>query len=388
MMASIFGGILAVPKDSRMYDLTDDKGPMMLFGANDCVIGNDGRVLGLEVEKVTDEISNVFVSVVGTVVHNAEEGTFCKLAADGAKEVLVQGLPQNEKAIFCNHRGSTYWKCGDMNGIIYADGTIGDWIVKPPAVEVSAIVVGALPKGQYHIAVVPVDDKGNEGAPEVYPVLLKEPGGIKVERTDSSNRTAYIYMTALWNSSYLYAGTLNGSDFMIYEPASGPYMRNAGLSWMPIGDGMESWNGFLLTWQNRVLLYSEGWTGALTQLGKNLFVFPEDIIGVVGIQGGIWVVTATNAYFVNGANPKAAGVMRVCNKKFAVGGARIGGFSASGETGFMAAFVCEDGLALGMQNGKMDFPTSGKIKLDTEGKKGSITEAKIRDQDFVVVSLQ
>jgi hypothetical protein len=167
-------------------------------------------------------------------------------------------------------------------------------------------------------------------------------------------------------------------------------LQTQGLIPMPSGVGFTTRGGFLITWIDSVIWFSHNSNANLCDASKNLFMFPSNILGAVGVDGGVWVVTETGAYWVEGADLLQARVVQVTSRrKYAAGGVRAAAGDAFGvQTPYdVAVFASSEGPVIGTADGQLVAPLADANAWDVVGKVAQIVPIEQGGTRFMVFNL-
>lgn len=148
---------------------------------------------------------------------------------------------------------------------------------------------------------------------------------------------------------------------------------------------------FLLVWADNLLAFSAGDWSHLYDPARHLFVLPAPILGAVGLDTGVWVVTQRGVFFIDGADLTAAGLSpRVGPRAYAAGGARVPPDYAGVESARdVAAFASDEGLVFGTADGVLLAPAAHRQTQawDVAGKTADIRPCVVRGQRTLAVNL-
>jgi len=139
-------------------------------------------------------------------------------------------------------------------------------------------------------------------------------------------------------------------------------------------DGIFSYMGYLFLYVDNVLYRNNGLSPHLFYPRQYVRVYPEPILGGVGLEGGFWVVTAWGTWFVSGDRPENWRDIKKDTRKYAKGGIAVSGrlFPSLQVDALIALFVSEDGLMAGLPDGRMVALTQDRLPLDVTDKRADI----------------
>jgi hypothetical protein len=147
-----------------------------------------------------------------------------------------------------------------------------------------------------------------------------------------------------------------------------------GLDAMPIGSGMTTRGGYLVVWSGNLIWFSDPDNAHLTDLEMNVIQLPDAVLGCVGVDGGLWAVTARSAYWVGSPNLMQAPVAyRQSTRRYAAGGTRFPAeYTGLQTSSDVAAFVSSDGPVFGTADGQLNAPLAPSQLWDVAGKTAEV----------------
>jgi len=372
--------------DARMQAGRDDG--MFVDALQNGYVADDGVVVALPGPQTVATGTgwrNGVSTPAGLLVHDKGAGT---LIADpaGDADIVVSGLSTTHDAVFQPHQGLIYWWCGTDRGRITPDGVNYPWALPQAATPTVTTIAGTMPAGRYLVSVTWLDSTGAEsGCAPSFEATLATPGALRIAvgtiPADVDKVRVYVsppngqqpaWVADVATSAFPYDVTTAhdqaGTKALIP-------LRTQGLDPLPVGDGMTTRGGFLLTWSDAVLWFSAGSWSHLCDVSRNLVAFPSDILGAVGVDGGVWVVTETGAYWVGGPDLNQASVVPVISRrKYATGGVRAAAADAFGvqTTRDVALFASSEGPVVGTADGQLVAPLADSQLWDVAGKSAQI----------------
>ncbi len=301
------------------------------------------------------------------------------------QEVLVENLG-NAPMVWIEHQGLIYWACDEDRGRITPTGVNLPWALpQAPTPDVTNIT-GTMPAGHYLVSVTWLDSTNAEsGCAPSAEVTLAAPGALRIAvgsiPTGVSKVRVYVSPPNGQHPA-LVADVATDAfpyDVTVAHEQAGPKvltpLRTQGLSPMPVGSGMTTRGGFLLTWTDTVLWFSVGAWSHLCDQSQNLIIFPDGIISAVGLDRGVWVITERGAYWVDGADLTQARLVPVTARRtYAAGGARISAADAFDVQSAqdVAVFASSEGPVVGTTDGQLVAPLAESQSWDVIGKVAQI----------------
>ena len=320
---------------------------------------------------------------------------------------IASGLSQNNSLRIHPHAGEIWWSDGFISGRILSDGTAANWgDLTPPPPKLEVVTFGSMCAGQYMVAVTFVDQFGVEHTPS-------EPSVVHVAGTDCSPRAGAGFTVSLpWVSPLavsvnLYITAANGSELYLttgIEPGQFPitvsskgrdpwtHYRLDTLSAMPPppADGIFSYRGFLMVWQDNVVYPSYGINHHLFRTGEYAESFPTTIRGAVGLPEGFWTVTPSGAFWTTGEDPAEWRTIQRDGFEYAGGGFLMEGKEIPEldvETP-VAVFASERGVTVGLPNGSLVYLTNDRYHFNVTNKRARFmkrTQRGMRQLMFILV---
>lgn len=224
---------------------------------------------------------------------------------------LAQGLPVSYARI----NDAVCWTNGVQCGQVMVDGTVRPWACANPdtAPTLTATTDGALPAGQYQVALVFLDQWGREsGATRAIPLVVADNGAIAIENLPQppAGGRIRVYMTGGYDGVLRAAVTLDAGaiEVLLAQLPQGRACDTDALEPMPPGQLVAYGNGRQYVARNRELLFSPALRYGLfdPRAGRVGFVKRIQMIAFVadGADGaGLYVSDTKRTYFLAGANP-------------------------------------------------------------------------------------
>lgn len=208
--------------------------------------------------------------------------------------------------------GNVYVSCGDIlriapDGVVTRPG-VASLMGTGPSLSTTT---GALPAGTYGVAFSAVNSRGEEsGLSDVEYIVLASPGGILVDLPDTAPGEATSYR--------IYRSAQNGGDdlrlvdtipcaasYTIAGGETGRLAVNYMLDLLPAGNEIAGYKGRLYSALGSYLFYSPPFNHGLCNMREGFIPFPAEITMVQPVEGGIFVGTRANIYFLSGNGPGA-----------------------------------------------------------------------------------
>ncbi len=310
-------------------------------------------------------------------------GTFCALGAtlcrivregDAATLVELTDLRSAAPVGYASLNDETVFANTTATGIVAADfGVRALSVPLPVPPNVASDPVGGLPAGRYGVVVVGVDARGAEGgASELALAEVAEGGGIRLAglATVAGVMAWRVYRTppngdALFRAADVPVGM---TSFLVGAGDLGPLCRTRGLEPLPGGPFLLAWKGRLLAARGNTVYYSEPLRYGLYAPGRNFVTLDRRIVGMAGVEGGVFVLTKGGVVFLAGADPHAWTVVRTGGGRPIPGTAGMLPASmllpeAGIPAGELAVWLAETGYVLGMPDGRILEPQATRLRL-------------------------
>lgn len=228
--------------------------------------------------------------------------------------------------------------------------SVVDWAVPTPVMNVT-LATGASPAGLYRVAVTAVDSLGREGGCDPMTVSVVEGQALVVAWDAPAGYTCRVYASAT-NGETLYLQTTGGENgsLTIQQPTDdGARLLTANLKTPPYGDLMVADGARLLIADGGVLWFTQPYAPHLTDRVSGFVQYPGRICVIAPVDGGVFVVTDTETYFITDL-----GTEKVSSSTVQPVGA-VWGSAAKLPTGEYA-WMTKYGQATGKPDGSVDMP--------------------------------
>lgn len=329
-----------------------------------------------------------------TMAHSpwaSSHGVFCaggdtlyRVTQEGGTVVLqpLVNLQSTAPVGYASLNGETIFASATITGVIAADFSVRALSVPlpiPPAV--AATGAGGLPEGRYGLVVTGIDARGMEGgASDLFMVSVPEGGGIQL------TGLAFLDGVVAWrvyrtppNGDTLFraADIPTGGTALIGNGRLGAACQTRGLEPLPGSSLILAWKGRLLTARGNTVYYSEPLRYGLYAPSQDFVALDRRIVGLAGVEGGVFVLTKGGVFFLAGTDPRAWTVARTG------GGVPVPGTAGSlpasllsPETnipsGELAVWLAETGYVLGMPDGRILEPQAARLRLPSM-ERGALT---------------
>lgn len=312
----------------------------------------------------------------------SQQGQDLVFNPQGNHITLFSGLI--DKARFVYHQGLVYWTDGLNAGRVNSDLINKPWFVEYANAPSVTATTGSLPEGAYLISVTFLDEDGREGACGPSAFLTLATGGVEVSINSNSSTTkeARVWITLPNGSVPMLVDQVALDEFpytVTDLPTADIPLRTQNKDNLPVDRILASYRGYLFSAVGNYIWYSLGPVSHLTDIEKNLFVFPETIVGMAETSGGLFVATEGGLYFIgklhNSSSPDldSAVVEKKNSLKYAKNGVSVSGlmFPKLQSPDKIAVFVSEAGLVIGTGDGNVALPQQQILELDVEGKEAA-----------------
>jgi len=308
--------------------------------------------------------------------------------------VVVSGL-DDAPVVFHQHQGFTWWSDGETLGRIGADGASRPGTLPETVAPNVTEVAGSLPPGTYLVAYTWVDATGMESAcSALAEVMLNASGGLEVgvDSLPADVVAARLYCSSANGDQARLVGTYTTEHWPVSiteEPSAQTVLQTAGLLPLPVGSGITSRGGFLLTWLDDLLFHSRGDATALCDLTRDVHQFPGEITGAVGVEQGVWVATTNGLYWMEGRDLTQSHVSaRQDTRAYASGGVLIPPEVTGIETGWpCACFVSDEGPVFGTADGQIVVPYASSQRWDIVDKQVDIAVWEFSETKQIMVNI-
>lgn len=303
----------------------------------------------------------------GSILHRLHQDYASSIVASG----LTPDLPMN----YVEVNGRVYWSNGVQTGVIDELGA-RSWGIPVPDMPGAVPIAGQLAAGQYQVAVTYLREDGQESGTGMAALIqLGEGSGVHVSWDDPSDMTlteAAVYITEP-NGKVLYQAGVSRIDAAGLDITSIRLSLPCDTQWLdapPPGQCLAYHRG-------RILIAAGEHLFATTALGYE-YVDQRDYIAiddttirfVAGVEGGIYVGTEKNVYFLSGARLEemtirtvAEGAAVARSVVYTDGFAATGNANLSGQQ--VVLFACAGGVCMGTTDGTVINMTGERYRFDT-----------------------
>lgn len=273
---------------------------------------------------------------------------------------LAAGLPPTAPVIWTAHGGSVWWACGDVRGSL-RQGVPFHWGLPTPTILSVTATDGGLAAGRYLVTATVERDGLESGAPHPVVVDLPNGGGIAVTLSDTADQVN-LYCSDPNGTVPYFAGigaiidaapTTDPCDFIGCQPP-------------PVGQQLAGFGGRLLIAADNVLYWSLPGAYHHWRIGIDLQLFPNRITLLAPLDGGFYVGTEREVYFIQGDDPENWTPRRVDTRAALDGQClRLDGrkLPQLQFNGTVQVWSTPDGLAAGLPDGSVRHLTDGRLAI-------------------------
>lgn len=287
-------------------------------------------------------------------LHGVSDGA---LFADGAKLYRYDGDEKVEVGSLASPTAhvaytdtplGTVWSDGYRLHIYKGTSRLLSPAAPNPEPVASVVAGGSLVGGNYGVFCTTIRSDGQQSAP-TYPQYLTVPtnGAIVVSAAGHTERIA-VFVTACDGEVFYRAGTIEVGQASIAIPlhhADGQPVSYEYITDMPAGEILGLHKGRLLSAVGQYLYFSMTWAMGLYRPATDFIPFPDPVRLVAPVEGGVYVATAKETYWLAGPDISKADMVRV--KKF---GAVQGTLTYDEMT---PMWFTDDGPVAGSQDGQL-----------------------------------
>jgi hypothetical protein len=303
-----------------------------------------------------------------------QDGTIARIdPSTASKTVLVDDLSATRIVQFVHHADQLLWSNGEVSGRIIEDGTAANWgceVCPPPSLSV---VQGGLEAGLYLVSAAYLDAYGIEhGSSAAAPIMLAPGSGIRVHvpAADASAVAVRVYVGGPDDPLLFWHSDVPCANFPMTVsslPNGDTQAWTIGLSPPSPAQVLISCGDYVVLGVGNMLYGSLGPAFSLFDMGLET-PLPGDILAGAGFSTGFWCVTAKDAYWVTGQRPQQWHVTPLRSRTMFARGSLVAHSSLlpglSLPPTIVALFLCQWGLAVGLPDGSMLFPTKGRYHVD------------------------
>lgn len=277
------------------------------------------------------------------------------------KTPLAAGLPLDTPVLLTEHGGSVWWACGDKRGSLYQRLPF-HWGLPTPLILNTTPTTGGLAPGRYLVTAT-IERNGLEsGATSPVLVDLPEGGGISVQTNADPSETL------------LYCSDPNGK--VPYYAASGSVIESilttdpcefVGCHPPPEGQLLTGFGGRLLIAHDNILYWSLPGAYHHWRVNLDLQLFPSRITMLAPLDGGFYVGTEREVFWIQGDDPENWSPRDVDAHPAIEGTSlRIDGrkLPSLEYPGVVQVWATTDGLAAGLPDGTVRHLTDGRLAID------------------------
>lgn len=246
-----------------------------------------------------------------------------------------------------------------INQLIVRGSTVYPWAVEPPAFNVS-LGTGATPPGMYRVAVTAVDALGRESGCDPMTVSVVEGQALSVSWPARTGYTFRAYCSATDGETLYLQTTATGAGSLVISTPddNGARLLTENLKTPVLGNSIAVDGARLLIADGSTLWFTEPFAPHLTNRVSGYISFAGAINVVAPVDGGVFVVTDSETYYIT-----ALGTKDVAQKSVQPVGAVYGSGAKlpTGEVVWMTKY----GQAVGKPGGSVDMPHTAVYAPDT-----------------------
>lgn len=311
-------------------------------------------------------------------VYVADEGALKRVDLSDLSVESLAPIPASAALSYAVLNEYLYISSGDpqQSYRINSAGALEFWAPEFPEGQptLSVVPLGALPAGDYQVAVAFLRGAEESGTGRAAGITLTETGAIQLTSLPKPERNDTTHIR-------VYASTANGTvlysygDFPAAAPAisisntpSGKQLETQFLEPLPAGHIIRNYRGRLYSAVSNILFYSQALRYSQTNRSQDFIAFPERVTMVRPVENGLFVGTRTKALFLSGNTPGElqqtivhhAGVVEGTDTVVPVG---VFGFESL-TTGTVAVWWSTSGtMVIGLPNGQVQIVREGELSL-------------------------
>lgn len=271
-----------------------------------------------------------------------------------------------------------YMSC--KSGLYVFDGVQAQklTIATPAKPMIHAVIGGAVPAGEYTVAISWLRGAMESALSELSKITLEHSATLEIQLPYCMDDTV--------THVRIYVSEHNGGELRHYEDVaidqfnaqvlSVAHLTRAAqfqfLSPMKSGKFLQLWRGRILTAQSNVLYFSEAMAFHLTDERYNFIQLPERITFVEAVDGGIWVGLKTHVVFLRGQDIRALVIEHKATRAPVAESSLLlnSDESSLGQGGaVVAVWLADNGFVLGTADGQVMEVQSDHLK-GISGKSG------------------
>lgn len=275
---------------------------------------------------------------------------------------VATGLSLDKPVIWAEHGGSVWWACGASRGSFRAN-EIFHWGLPTPSILSATPTAGSLPPGRYLVTAT-IERNGLEsGAQQPVLIDLPEGGGIAVFTNADPGEQVLLYCSdpngkipyyAMAGSTIESVLTTDPCEFIGCHPP-------------PEGQLMAGFGGRLLIAADNALYWSLPGAYHHWRTSLDLQLFPNRITMLAPLDGGFYVGTEAEVFWIQGDDPENWTPRRVDAHPAIEGTSlRLDGrkLPSLQYPGVVQVWATTDGLAAGLPDGTVRHLTDGRLAID------------------------
>ena len=274
---------------------------------------------------------------------------------------LATGLPVDRPVLWTEHGGSVWWACGEVRGSLQV-GIPFHWGLPTPTILSAAPTDGGLAPGRYLVTATIERDGLESGAQQPILVDLPNGGGVAVQ-TNTDPAETLLYCSDPNGKVPYFAGTGSVIDAVLTTDPC----EFIGCHPPPEGQRLAGFGGRLLIAAENILYWSLPGAYHHWRTGLDLQLFPERITLLAPLDGGFYVGTEREVFWIQGDDPENWSPRRVDAHPAIEGTSlRLDGrkLPQLQYPGVVQVWATTDGLAAGLPDGSVRHLTDGRLAID------------------------
>jgi hypothetical protein len=309
------------------------------------------------------------------------EGTSLKqLHRDFTTTSVRTGLDPSVALSYAEVDGRIYYANGSQKGVITENAESAEWGVEAPVGQpiLSATAAGGLDAGTYQVAITYVSALGEEsGTGRAALVELTSGGGILISNIPQSSADSCNVYVSPTNGDVLYLAKnvpMGTASTTVQSTINfSKMLETQFLEEVPAGHIVRHYNGRMWMAVGELLVFTPALRYGLFDPRHTYFRFPARISIVQPVENGIYVVSGSNTYFLEGDKPQdmsqtvvyhqgaVEGTGMAVPPKALKGSDMLSGTEADDSPDDVAYWFSNTGAVLGFPNGKIKAITEDRL---------------------------
>lgn len=247
------------------------------------------------------------------------------LYADGASLRLFDGTNTAEVATLASPFAfvayektplGTVWSDGYRLNLYSGTSRLLAPQIPNPKPAIVAASGGALPAGTYGLMFASIRSDGQQSAYTVPDYVAVADGGVIGLTASGHTEAIAVFMTAQDGEIFYRAGTIAVGQTSLTLPfarADGQPVSFEAMDSLPAGSILGYHKGRLLSAEGPALYFSLPYNMGLYRPAFDYILLPEEITLVAPVEGGVYLATASETYFLPGGDLSSADMVKVAN---------------------------------------------------------------------------